>query len=146
VATRLDGARLTLGSGASIAEVVFTEAVITGKIVPRGTTWGIEGGVIAGRWPTANALSGIANLQDPFLGGPLCKSALTYKTVKQKICGSADIPSNKARDRGALPCDALSLAIRFGAEPAVLGGVSSLDAGTDGAEASPCLGFTDECP
>ncbi|MGZ3421223.1 MAG: hypothetical protein ACXVEE_25330 [Polyangiales bacterium] len=141
VATRLDGARLGLGAGTSSADIVFTESVLTGKIVARGSSFAIEGGIIAGRWPTANVLSGIANLADPFLGGPLCKSVLTYKTVKQKVCAAADIPSNKARDRGTLPCDALSLGIRFTAEPAVFGGVFSkmLDAG-------PCVGFTDECP
>lgn len=142
VATRLDGARLGLGYGGSVAEVVFTETVLTGKIVPRGDTFAIEGGMLAGRWPTQNALTGVANLSDPFLGGPLCASSLTYKTVKQKICNAADISSAKSRDHGAAPCDALSLGIRFTAEPALFGGVFAKSIGDGG----PCATWVDECP
>ena len=81
----------------------------------------ITGGVLAGRWPIADALrvAGRVRLED---GGKLvCENALAYATVKDIICQEADLVADRARDSTGAACDSLSAAILFQAAPASLG-------------------------
>ena len=81
-------------------------------------------GYVTGRWDTRNILTGMAGMHDPFNSGQfLCGSDSTYLALKAAICAGADITRDSTRDNTNAPCDALSLAVGFGAEPAQLGGV-----------------------
>lgn len=144
VASKLTGVKLSLGVGSESIELDLGQAVFTANVVPRGTSYALESGTIAGRWTAANILRAIGPLPDPFRpGSPICAPGLplTYNYAKTTICSAADLSQNPERDkdRGA-DCDALSFGMRFASEPATLGGVRArppLDAG--------CPPSTDDC-
>jgi len=145
VASKFIGVRLALGAGAESLVLELGQSVVTAKIVPRGTTYGLEEGTIAGRWTTANILRAIAPLNAPFIpGNPvMCTPAgkFAYDYVKEGICNAADLSQSAARDEDRLAdCDAVSFGMRFTAEPASVGGVRARlvpDAG--------CPPWTDDC-
>lgn len=123
VASRLNGMKLTLGAGTATVTLEMTQGGMTAKVVKRGGGYALEGGVIFGRMPTASMLKAVGPLPTPGGTAPLCTNAIFFSVVKQAVCGAADVSSNPARDldRGAA-CDAVSFALRFEAEPALLGG------------------------
>lgn len=145
VASRLNGLKITLGAAPAAVTLEATQGVMTAKVVRRGDTWALEGGVLAGRWPTNAMLKAVAPLPAPGSAAPLCDSANTvfYNIVKTAVCRAADLSSNPTRDvdRGAA-CDALSFAVRFDAEPAQFGKPRSgprLDGGCPST-------WSDKCP
>jgi hypothetical protein len=99
-------------------------------------------GVVTGRWDTRNLLTGMQAIKDPFNAGQfLCGADPTYGSFKAAICGAADIASESSSDNTGAPCNALSLALGFQAEPALLGGI--LDAGV---RPTPCgANYSDKC-
>lgn len=143
VASKLQGAKVHLVSGSQSLDFELTQGALTAKIAPRdGNRWALEDGTLAGRWPTKNALKAISVLTDPASGKPFCEPGSTfYPIVKSELCGNADVSSNIARDNSNADCDALSLAMRFTAEPAQFGVVRAavLDGGPN------CMGFNDDC-
>lgn len=98
-------------------------------------------GEIAGRIPAERFLPTIAALHDSRNGTSLCNQPDVYPFVKGQICRELDIRSKPEDDRSALPCDALSGAIRFAASPARLGRVFASD---DALNDCP-PGFADRC-
>ncbi len=99
-------------------------------------------GVVTGRWDTRNLLTGMQAIKDPFNPGQfLCGTNATYAAFKAAICAAADIASESASDNTGAPCNALSLAVGFQAEPAQLGGI--LPSGT---RPTPCgATYSDKC-
>ncbi len=143
VASRLTGVKLSLGVGGEAVDLELAQGVMSAKIVARGGGYALEGGTIAGRWPTKNVLKAIAPLNAPGLDVPLCSplGKTLYDFAKGVICRAADVSSNAARDedKGA-DCDALSFAMRFVAEPARFGVVRAKDYGDAG-----CRDWNDDC-
>lgn len=96
-------------------------------------------GVITGRWPTSSVLGDIQTFPDPLLGsGTLCGDSGTFKTVKQIVCGAADITSASGVDGLNRDCDALSVHVGFEATRASFGAVQARpDAGASSCGAGP---------
>jgi hypothetical protein len=116
-----------------------------------GLGWAIDDGSISGRWGSTKLLSNMATIPIPDSGTYLCGlDNPTYLTFKNYICSLQDIPSDYSRDNTGAPCDAISMAFGFTAEPALLGVVTPLpatpagcqqDGGVDGG-----VPFFDTCP
>lgn len=120
---------LTLG-GSGVVTLDFVGGFVTANVVANGSTFKLTDGILAGRWPTAKLLATLGALQ---LGGVnVCPGTQTYKDVKSRVCGAADVTANVTADAAA-PCSALSMGIQFSADPAKLGPVEARPTG-----APPC--------
>jgi hypothetical protein len=97
---------------------------------------------ITGRWPIDRMLKTVAGLRDPFQPLPMCTNGGTggYLIIKQLLCETLDVTSDKAKDRTNATCDAISTAIAASAVEAQLGSVYNRDS-----EVLPCPQFTDKC-
>ncbi len=129
---------LTLGSD-GLVTLEFVGGFVSANIVAQGSTFKLTGGILAGRWPTTKLLGTLQSLS--LAGGNVCRGTQTYKDVKVRICGGADIPADIVAD-AAGSCNALSMAIQFSAEPAQLGPVVTR---IPSAPLCPDSG-TDDCP
>ncbi len=112
----------------------LVEAYLTGTITVIGDKPQIRGGVIAGRWPFAEALASVNELliNVPILPGltPLCKTPVR-DTVKSALCGARDLSASSSLKDPREPCAAFSVGIGFEASPAGFGtGRRPLEAGT----------------
>ena len=116
-------------------------SVLSGTLVPAPGGYALQDGRFAGRWSARELLTSLQAVADPFAPGMfLCGTSVTYQNVKSQICAAADLSNNLGIDPSA-PCDALSIALGFSAEPATLGGVI-----VDPKVATPCgESYTDEC-
>lgn len=130
---------LTLGSS-GLVTLEFVGGFVTANIVPQGGTYKLSSGILAGRWPTTKLLGTLQSLSLAGLGN-VCKGTQTYRDVKTRICGGADISAELNADAGS-GCNALSLAIQFSADPAQLGAVEPR---TPSPPLCPDAG-TDDCP
>ena len=117
-------------------------AYVTARIVSTTHGLALQDGLISGRWDTHSLLTGMAQVVDPFdKTQHLCGTDLTYLALKSSICAAADITRLVQNDNTGAPCDALSLAIAFTAEPALLGGVYAGQPSP-----TPCgASYTDQC-
>lgn len=116
--------------------------VFSATLVPMLGTFALQKGRFVGRWNARELLTSIQIVSDPFSPGNfLCGNDVTYQNIKSQICKAADISSNVAPDPQA-PCDALSIALAFESEPALLAGVVP-----DTPAPLPCgATYTDQCP
>jgi len=116
-------------------------AYLVGAITKTPTGYALAG-VVTGRWDTRNLLTGMQGIKDPFNPGQfLCGNDATYLAFKAAICGAADIASEGSSDNTGAPCNALSLALGFQAEPAELGGILAA-----GVRPTPCgTTYSDKC-
>ena len=137
------------------------DMLIVGTLQPKGIVGGgfgfaINDGTIAGRWPTSYLLSTLASMPDnnvPLPLGPdsyLCGQDKNYQILKWAACQIADIASNPAADNTNAHCDAISVGLRFTAEPARLGAVLAVPtppAGctTDAGAGLPAIPWSDQC-
>ena len=128
---------LRTGNG---TQIDLTNTVLTARIVPRGASLALAEGSIAGRWRSDRLLAMVANSDSPAGPGPICNDTATYESIKQLVCGAADLPSDPALDRTDVPCDALSLGLAFTAVPARLGRVAAVNTDTP-----PCGAWADSC-
>jgi hypothetical protein len=97
-----------------------------------GDLFRVADGVVAGRVTTTDALRGFASQQASTDGGPLCGFPNFFDAIKASfVCPNADIAASPGNDFAGLPCDAISVAAAFSAEPAQLGDVRD-------PAASPC--------
>lgn len=111
------------GGWDNVQPFVLHGSYLTGTLVHVNGSFGITGGRVAGRWSTRQLLTQMQVLADPLLPGKfLCGTDVTYQGLKASICGAADVSSNLLADPSS-PCDAISLAIGFDGEPALLTGV-----------------------
>lgn len=112
------------GSGLGSLRVNMTGAVVTGKLVPDGSGgYGIDDGMLAGRWSAQKFLTSLAPLKDPITNAFLCGDASTYGSLKTLVCKNLDVTSYPQNDNTSAPCDALSLALGFAARSAHFGPV-----------------------
>ncbi len=99
-------------------------AYVTATVVQTPQGLALHQGLISGRWDTRNLLTGLEAVKDPFDKTQyLCGTDPTYQALKVQICQAADITRLVQNDNTGAPCDAISLALSFTAEPALLGGV-----------------------
>jgi hypothetical protein len=107
----------------------------------------LSDGVLAGRWPTDEALTSLQNVRDPF--GPsgegaryLCRDNLLYQQIKPRICAAADIAGSATQDNTGASCSALSVGLPFEAVQARFGEIQQKPADT-----APCGNdWRDACP
>ncbi|TKC99112.1 hypothetical protein [Polyangium fumosum] len=99
-------------------------------------------GKIGAKLPVSELFPLLASFRDT-KGNPLCKNALLYPATRQITCRAADVLLADTTDKNK-PCEALSFAMDFEADPAMLGAVKPsplLSAGCP-AETDPAL---DDC-
>lgn len=100
------------------------DGAILAATITKTTTGYSLAGVLAGRWDTRNLLTGMQAAKDPFNAGQyLCGTDPTYQAFKAAICKASDISHVISNDNTGAPCDALSTAVGFTTEPALLGGL-----------------------
>lgn len=107
-----------------VGDVTFPISVgyFTAKIVKKGELYALENGVLSGRFSASRFLTGLEAASSSTTG-PLCGENPIYKSVRDGVCRARDLPTDPTLDGKESPCDALSLAIGFAAEPAQLGRV-----------------------
>ena len=101
-------------------DIVIQEGFLSGMLVVDGTSWRIEGGVIGGRWRTADMLAqartiyvkDTVGLQNAVLCEPGLASQV-YAAVKKEVCDARDIRGTSRDDGKSLPCDAFSTGLRL---------------------------------
>ncbi len=99
-------------------------------------------GIVTGRWDTRNLLTGMQGVHDPLSPSDfLCGTDPTYQGFKKLICAASDISRLGSSDNTGAPCDAISLAVGFTAETALLGPLLS-----GNPKPTPCgATYTDQC-
>ena len=103
--------------------------------------------MIDGRWATGSLLSSLAALHDPLSskGGFLCGTDNTYAIAKNEICSAMDIAADPKLDQTGAPCDAVSVAVGFTADPAQLGAVVTKAKPAQGCVSDAGTPFRDSC-
>jgi hypothetical protein len=101
------------------AGVRATGVVVTGQLVPAGSAWAIDNGVLAGRIEHNNLVLGMSALMTE--GGTVCPDDPLFDPIKTASCGAIDIGAALAGP--TTPCGATSFGILFEAEPAQLGSI-----------------------
>lgn len=96
-------------------DIVVHEAFFSAPLVPDGSSWRLENGVLGGRWRTSDLLGQIRTVYlDDTLGQKkvvLCDPgapANLYGSLKTLICPGRDIRGAGREDNKAMPCDSLS--------------------------------------
>lgn len=141
------GGRANLGGAVmDLSETILVGTLTSATLSGNGTGWAIENGSISGRWGSAKLLSNMATIPDPLseAGAFLCGPDVPYQALKPYICSLQDIAANSSLDRTGAPCDAISMAFGFRAEPARLGVVTPLPATPAGC-ADGGVPFRDTC-
>lgn len=118
IVASLPDAGIVLGSGANDITLDITAGLMVGTIVSVGSSYGIRDGLLAGRWKTQDVFNTISKFRDGS-DKPICSGQLLYDSLKAQICGNADIYSGLGKPTD--PCDALSIALGFTADPGKLG-------------------------
>jgi hypothetical protein len=97
-------------------------SVMTGTLVPEGSSYRMDRGVTGGRWPIRELSNALAEVPDQLVSGQyVCPGGFTYQEVKALMCKAADIPSDPTQTDPRYVCDALSVGTGFTAYPAVIG-------------------------
>lgn len=137
-------------------DVIVQEGFLSAALVPDGASWRLQNGVLAGRWRTADILAEVRTiyikdtigLKNVYICDP---KVPVYGAVKKEACDGRDLRASSRDDNKALPCEAVSLGIRFDsygletpgafadrpAEPARCQKDGSVPAGDDCAPAAP---------
>lgn len=132
---------LTVSNFKSGTLVKLTAGFITGKIVEMAGGRRVTGGVFTGRWKATDMfLAFSTGLSE---GAALCTTNPVYQLLKSAICGARDITGSLAGP--TTPCDAVSFALAYEAEPAKLGAVLEVPLPMSGCtkETNPVF---DTCP
>jgi hypothetical protein len=114
---------ITLGGTGGTSEVTLhlSEGMLSGQLVPKGTSYEFQNGLITGRSAVPDLLNEMQGFNDPINGGYLCQGTSTYETVKMLICQRADIALHITEDNTGALCDAVSVAIALTGYPARFG-------------------------
>ncbi|MBM4373714.1 MAG: hypothetical protein FJ095_01425 [Deltaproteobacteria bacterium] len=115
----LPGAALTVSNFKAGTLVKLTAGFITGTIVVGPNGYRISEGVFTGRWTATDMfLAFSTGLSE---GQALCTTNPVYQLIRTAVCSARDIAGSLGGP--TTPCDAVSFALRFEAEPAKLGAV-----------------------
>lgn len=98
--------------------------VLTARITKAGDSYALVDGIVSGRLGATKLLTGFENVPDPLVpGGFLCGTDRLYLNLRDSICSTLDVSSDRTQDGKDAPCDAASFAVRFTSVPSVLGAV-----------------------
>ncbi len=95
-----------------------TGGLFMARLVETAGGWSLRDGLIAGRLGIDELFAAFGSFRDN-AGKPLCTDSIFYPTGKALFCTAPDIL--KGLGSPGLPCDAVSIAIGFEADPAILG-------------------------
>ncbi len=124
--------------------IELSGATIMATLTRSGSTFKMDGGVIAGRWQARKLLTALRTGRDPVTPTlSLCGTDPVYQQVKAQVCTLPDLATNVTDDGKGAPCDAVSVGLGFTAAPATFGSV--LAAGDAGADTCGPQ-WTDSCP
>jgi hypothetical protein len=99
-------------------DIKLTNVVITANVVARSDgKYDLANGIVAGRWPLANMVTSVGELNLGDAG--LCSTGVFAGVKQASICPAADLASNPPDD-GTQRCDAISVAISFDATAATV--------------------------
>lgn len=126
VASLKGGAKLGMTSKFTM---IIDNAFLVIKLVQGDAGWGMEEGVLAGIWRSADVLTNLRGLN--IAQQALCTNHPLYPNIKKGVCDARDISSNSLSPTAK--CDAISLAFTFTGVAARLGAVIDVSAST-----SPC--------
>lgn len=110
---------------------------------PELKTYRLIDGQVVGRIKLTDVFKTISSFRDN-KGKPLCTNSPFYGLTKNNFCASADILA--APGTPSLPCDAISFAIGFTADPAVFGVVDATAPPTTAGCPKETDPATDKCP
>lgn len=131
VVASLPKTELALSGGSTPARVNILGGYVTARIVDHGNGRALVEGRLGGTWPASDILADMASFF-VFDGMTMCTNHDFYEAVRAAACGRLDIESTVGGPTS--PCDAVSFAVEFEAEPARLGSLYQ-DAGQiDGCE------------
>jgi hypothetical protein len=103
-----------------VMTVDLVGGIVTGKLEQAQSTWAIAAGIVDGRWPAVTLLGDLAYVHDPQnTNAYLCPSTSSYMGLKGLLCPSLDITADSTSPHSQ-PCDAISLAIGFAAQTALM--------------------------
>lgn len=100
--------------------VLISGVFVTGKLVPSGSTFSLEEGILAGKWSTDDVLRQMSGLR--VFGQQLCPGTDPYLQLATKVCSTADIALFDGSPTD--PCTAISIGVSYRATPAKLGPVA----------------------
>jgi hypothetical protein len=114
---------LPIGGSGSLS-FTLTGAGLLARIAydQEAKTYRLVDGQVVGRLKLTDIFKTMSAYRDA-TGMPLCTDGLIYPIAKTNFCESADILA--APGTPSLPCDAVSFAVGFTADPAVLGAVDT---------------------
>jgi hypothetical protein len=101
-------------------DVTVQEGYVSGALVADGASFRLAGGVLGGRWRTADILGqsrtiyvkDTAGLQNVVLCDPGAPT-IVYGAIKKEVCDSRDLRSSSREDGQGLSCDSFSVGIKF---------------------------------
>ena len=135
VVASLPSTAFTLAGSVSRITFRLTAGGLIGRLVHDGQAWGLRDGILAGRVSESDLFYAVSSYRDDN-GAPLCTDSPLYGVARDIVCNGRDILSGLGGP--STPCDAVSMAIGFEADPALLGPVevpipptTSCAAGTD---------------
>ena len=102
--------------------VNFLGGQFTAHLVPSGSSFRMEQGVMQGRVRAADLLTSFDVLFDRTSDSGVCgdRSSI-YALLRPVVCNGVDLAFDPQRDNAGVQCDALGVTARFSASPARLG-------------------------
>ena len=104
--------------------ISLSGAVVVAKLESFLGAYRISEGTLSGRWRDRDFFSQISGYKIKTSPDPVCTDNFLYPQIKDTFCKYADLPGNVSDVTGS--CSAMSLAMRFTAQQAVLGQVVTL--------------------
>jgi hypothetical protein len=117
--TSLPESELVIAGTEQLVSAHLTAGFVTGRLEQTPLGWALHDGTVAARWKLSDVFETLGGLR--VAGAGLCKSSPYYAAAKKLVCGMPDITSTLASPTAT--CDAVSVGMRFQAEPAKLGAI-----------------------
>lgn len=108
----MESGEVSLGEGS--LKIRLTDSYLVANVVPDGEgSFILREGELSGRWGVKDALLAAREVELTPQIGKLCKNPDLMPSVRTEICNAVDIASRRTDDGKQLPCDAVSLSLRF---------------------------------
>jgi hypothetical protein len=122
----------------------FAEGFLVGRVEPDGAgSFVVRSGELAGRWSVREALLSAREVRPAEGLDRLCRLPTVFASLKDEVCGAADIAARSADDRTGTRCDAVSTALSFTGAPGSKGAIYQAPVNDPCPEALPA---ETECP
>jgi hypothetical protein len=113
----LPTSEVIIESANSQIQIKLTAGFATARISPTSDGWALVDGILTGRAKQGDVFKAVSTISKG--GKPVCTDHFAYPTLKQAVCSHLDVASTLGGP--TTPCDAISFAVAFEAEPAKLG-------------------------